>query len=157
MPAKKRRSRVVRGDPEVEAERRRLFVRSVVFGVLVLALMTVALSFVLSTFRHTSGGGSTLIEASVSYTVKVMEVPSEQSASAQTLLRQSAVRRLAGQHRLFTHPLGDGRIALCAGTFDSPDSPEARAVLARFAEYTLDGERPFPAAQIWGYPSDGHE
>jgi len=157
MPAKKRRSRVVRGDPEVEAERRRLFVRSVVFGVLVLALMTVALSFVLSTFRHTSGAGRVEIEASVSYTVKLMEVPSEQSEPAETLLRQPAVRRLAGQHRLFTHPLGDGRIALCAGTFDSPDSPEARAVLARFAEYTLDGERPFPAAQIWAYPSDGPE
>ena len=157
MPAKRRRSRVVRGDPEVEAERRRLFVRSVVFGVLVLVLMTVALSVLLSTFSHTSDDEHYIIGASVSYTVKLMEVPSEQSESARALLGQAAVRSLAGENRLFLHRLRGGRIALCAGTFASEDSPEAHALLSRFTEYTLDGQRPFPAAQIWGYASGGRE
>jgi hypothetical protein len=157
MPAKKKRSRVVRGDPEVEAERRRMFIRSVVFGVLVLVLMTVALSVVLSTFSHTSGEGRVTIVANVSYTVKLMEVPSEHSESAQALLSQAAVRSLAGENELFLRRLRDGGIALCAGRFDSPDSPEARAVQSRFAEYTLGGERPFPDAQIWGYGSDDRE
>ena len=157
MPAKKSGSRVVRGDPEIEAERRRLFVRSVVFGGIVLVLMTVALWAVLYTFRHTDGEGHYTIEASVSYTVNLMEVPPAQSESARALLRQEAVRELAGENELFVRRLRDGRIALCAGKFDSMDSSEARALQSRFAEYTLDGRHPFPAARIWGYVSDGRD
>lgn len=155
MPAKKKRMAVSQGDPEVEAARRRLFMRSVIFGVLVLVLMVVALTFVVSTLGRTPGENRVAISADVSlYTVKLMEVTAERRESAQMLLSQADLQALAGANKLYLRELPDGRIALCAGSFVSPESEEARALLARFRDYALQGKRWFASAQIWGYKPD---
>ena len=125
--------------------------RSVVFGVLVLVLMVVALSFVVSTLSPVPGNEHVVITASVTYTVKLMEVPPEQRETAQALLRQPQLRSLAGQNDLFLCDLPDGKVALCAGRFPSSDVPEAQALLSRFKNHTLMGERSFASAQIWSY------
>lgn len=157
MPAERKRAEGSGSQEATEEEQRQLFVRSVVFGTLVVVLGAVAFYLVLTTLRQEPGPDRPIMTAAVTYTVKLLAASPDQRETARAMLGEPALLALAGDSELFLRDLPDGSVALCAGKFPSSDSPDARALLARFKSYTLQGKRCFAEAEIWGYKPPASE
>ena len=85
------------------------------------------------------------------YTVKMRVAPEAEKQVAEAFLRQPAVVSLAAGSELFLRTLPDGKIVLCAGSFETPDDPSAQVLLERIKGFELQGVRVFNAAHIGPY------
>jgi hypothetical protein len=127
-----------------------LTARMTAFGLLTLGLVIMAAWFVLTAVREPRAERLTA-QQEVQHTVKVLEMPAAERDAAQSLLDHSTLVKLADGHRLHLLPRDDEKLALCMGAFDSEQSPEARQVLRRVRDFTREGKKAFPAAEIIAY------
>ncbi len=148
------------GDSDVEAQERQIALRTLGFAAIVVLLSAVALLFVVSALKNSRGDGQVSISVPATvqqYTVKVLQEPPGHREALEALARRPELRALAGEHGFFLCRLPNGGAALCAGRFASKDTSEARALLARFQNYTLNGRWVFESAMLWGFSPGGAE
>ncbi|MFW6280199.1 MAG: hypothetical protein ACOC2T_04165, partial [Planctomycetota bacterium] len=125
----------------------RLMRRTVGFGVAVALLGLVAGWFILTTFRGNQQGKVSL-SAQVIHTVEVLKLPGSQRDRARSMLNHTALQDLSNGHELHLREVNDGKVAICAGSFDSGESPEVKRLLRRFQQFTREGKRPFADARV---------
>ena len=136
---------------DTSAELTALARRTKAFAALVVILAGVTLWFVVTAVK---GGGNKPLSATTSCTVRLGVLDAKDRRKAEDILRSSAMASLAQGHRLYLQEVPGGRLALCAGRFQSRDSPEAAALLARVKDYRLDGKQVFASAIIWSYTQE---
>lgn len=85
------------------------------------------------------------------HTVKVLEMPAARRETARSMLDHQALVSLADGHRLHLRSVGQQKLALCMGVFESERSPDALRLLRRVREFTREGKKAFPSAEIIGY------
>ncbi len=128
-----------------------LAIRTLIFGVCVFVLAAISGYFVFGVITEHSEVG---LSASGFYTIRLAPVPEETRSRIEELLDDDDFRsrfsELVGMDagELFINDAGEGRIALCAGRFDSAGSREARQLLSRVRAYEHAGRRPFQGAEI---------
>jgi hypothetical protein len=145
------------GDSDREED---IFLRRVVFAVLVVAVACVGGWFLLATLSSARSDRPVLsvngrpAGRALAYTVKLLDFPGANRDAAMLLAGKESLRRLAGGHRFECIGIQDGRLALCVGQFDSPDAPELRTLLTSFREFkeTEGGSALFPKATVYSYP-----
>lgn len=109
--------------------------RRVVFVMLVAVVFGTGAMVLLPSLRPS--GGPTLAKGSkvpAPYTVKLMEVRGADRMAAEEVIKRPVVKKLAKHHELFLARIGDDRLALCAGRFTSPNSPQLRDLLEEFQQ-----------------------
>jgi len=122
-----------------------------VFGLVVAALAIASFLFVLTTLRRSQPEGRVSLTTGVRYTVKIGEVSSAHRQAAEAMLTHPGLVAVARGHELFLQEMRGGKIALCAGSFESGDCIEARQLLSGLRSYTEGGRRAFASAVIWMY------
>ncbi len=177
MPARKTRSGAVNGTRKRNADRgsaqsyfgwtddadpeRDIFVRSVLFSVLVVAIVSVGGWFLIGGIGDTSTPRPALSADGVAtnrpvYTLMLFEISPNASATERQnlvsgLSEEARLRPLVGRHAIECVDLGGGKRALCVGRFDSENDPELQDLRDKFRGFTERGERPFESASIRSY------
>lgn len=143
----------------VEDEEEDIFLRRVVFSVLVAVVGCMGAWFLVTTVTGSDGSQRALTVSDENpgarevFTVKLLEFSPGESklAPAEQLIEKQSIKSMAGQNELHFRKLPGGRVALCVGSFDSEDSPELQQLLQRCHGYSEDGRRPFARASIIGF------
>lgn len=143
--------------PDPDGEEGRYVMRKIVFAVAVACIVAVALLVASEALKNNTAGGAPgiRIDAPRRYTVRLGAAPQASRTKVEEILGRDTIMELADGNELFTRELPGGRLALCAGKFDSADDPDARALLSRMKSLEVRGRRVFASARIWGYdPSE---
>ncbi|MFW6456825.1 MAG: hypothetical protein ACOC0A_00885 [Planctomycetota bacterium] len=122
--------------------------RLMAFGLAIVVLGVVAVWFVATTFGRQPNQAEVRLSADVEHTVRVLSGPPESKNKIQSMLQSSTLRDLIGGHDVYMTRVEGGRIALCAGRFDSENSAEARELLRKIKQYERKGEKPFQSAEL---------
>ena len=144
--------------PDLEAEGTPYRLRQLLFVILTAVVVAGAVVFASQALKGTGEEPDRLrMDSERCYTVRMRVAPEAEKQAAEALLRQPAVVSLTSGSELFLHTLPDGRIALCAGSFETPDDPSAEVLLERIKGFELQGLRVFAAAHIGPYdPLEAH-
>lgn len=133
-----------------------MFVRRVLFVVLLAVAGSMGIWFLLTTFRGAEQGRSILSVTDVpsgvsaTYTVKLMEVAPDKRRAAEAFMNAPVLGQLAAPHGCTLLELADGRLALCVGEFEDRDSPQLQELLRRSREFR-HGDVSFRDASILSY------
>jgi len=131
------------GDPDD------VLVRRTLFAVLVAVVACVGVWFMLDVVRRSQAGGRVLSAVDAPYTVCLMRISDPKNGGLAKSIADRNLKELGIGFRSFDRRLPDGRVAICAGGFDRPDSPEASAMVEKCRALPLrDGGRWFREAEI---------
>jgi hypothetical protein len=136
-----------------ESEDEDLFMRRVLFAVIVAVLGCMGAWFMVTTVSAGKSARDMLTTAEnapKTNTIMLLSFrngPSERRA-ATLLAGKPEIKALAGPHEIELVDLPTGECALCVGRFDDAASPEAARLLKEFAQYAAEGVRPFAQAAI---------
>lgn len=144
--------------PDLEAEGAPYRFRQLLFVTLTAVVVAGAVFFASQALKSTGDEPDRLqMDSERGYTVRLRVAPEAEKQAAEALLRQSAVVSLAAGSELFLRTLPDGKIVLCAGSFETRDDPSAQVLLERIKGFELQGVRVFSAAHIGPYdPLEDH-
>ena len=139
-------------------EQEGIFLRRVIFSVVVVVVGFLSVWFVLNTVNESERRKPVLSAtdsappASAVYTVKLMEFSPAMEPRARRLTEMDAVKDLAGANEFVFLSLPDGQMALCVGRFESPDSPQLRLLLEACRGFEAMGQRLFVDASVCQMP-----
>ncbi len=120
-------------ESEIDSDRT-LLIRTVIFGVVVAVLAGTSLFFVFGIVTHQGDLSEVELSAGGSYTVKLFTENKDKEA----LLIQYRDRFQEGfGEEVFVIPVGENKIALCIGRFESRNSEKALAVLEKVKDTEL--------------------